>query len=112
MDGPGLSSRERRILAEIEGDLRADRRLDQRLRTMRFVLPGRVGGAMEAAARASGSVLALLTALSLGLLLVSATLHTAVALALFSVVWLATGVLLVARRVRTGPQRVHPRRGR
>ncbi|SDT82833.1 hypothetical protein SAMN05216371_7638 [Streptomyces sp. TLI_053] len=26
MDGPGLSSRERRILAEIEGDLRADRR--------------------------------------------------------------------------------------
>ncbi|MFB7678355.1 hypothetical protein ACFC26_43870 [Kitasatospora purpeofusca] len=44
MDGPGLSSRERRILAETEGDLRAGRGLDRRLRTVRCVLPVRVEG--------------------------------------------------------------------
>ncbi|GAA1384151.1 hypothetical protein GCM10009639_05330 [Kitasatospora putterlickiae] len=111
MDGPGLSSRERRILAEIEGDLRADRRLDQRLRTMRFVLPGAPGRALDAAARVPGSVLALLTALSVGLLLVGATVHTAVALTLFSVVWLPTVVLLSARGLRTRSHRGCPGRG-
>ncbi|MFF8846557.1 hypothetical protein ACF08N_28225 [Streptomyces sp. NPDC015127] len=35
MDGPGLSHRERAILAGIERDLRADEGLDRRLRTMR-----------------------------------------------------------------------------
>lgn len=35
MDGRGLSLREQRILAEIESALRLDRRLDERLRTLR-----------------------------------------------------------------------------
>ncbi|MFE7561609.1 hypothetical protein [Kitasatospora sp. NPDC057500] len=47
MDGPGLSSRERRILAETEDGLRADRRL----RTMRLVLPGGAGRPLDAAAQ-------------------------------------------------------------
>ncbi|MFF8772630.1 hypothetical protein [Kitasatospora sp. NPDC015120] len=111
MDGQGLSSRERRILAEIEGGLRADRRLEQRLRTMRFVLPGGLGRALDAAARVPGPVLALLAALSLALLLAGATVHTALAVALYSVVWLPTAVLLLARGTRAGPRRTRVRRG-
>ncbi|MFF7586232.1 DUF3040 domain-containing protein [Kitasatospora purpeofusca] len=97
MDGPGLSSRERRILAEIEGDLREDRGLDRRLRTMRRVLPVRV---LDSAARVPATVLVVLVSLSLGLLMVSARVHTAAPLALFAVIWLPSVLLLLARLVR------------
>ncbi|MFJ9951677.1 hypothetical protein [Kitasatospora sp. NPDC091207] len=42
MDGPALSGRERRLLAEIESELRQDSRLDRRLSTMGVKQPGRV----------------------------------------------------------------------
>ncbi|MEU6233948.1 hypothetical protein [Kitasatospora sp. NPDC047058] len=41
MDGPALSGRERRLLEEIESDLRQDTRLDRRLSTMGAKQPSR-----------------------------------------------------------------------
>ncbi|MFE2105059.1 DUF3040 domain-containing protein [Kitasatospora sp. NPDC059463] len=46
MDGPALSGRERRLLAEIEGELRRDTRLDRRLSTMGAKRPSRLGSAL------------------------------------------------------------------
>ncbi|WP_030395112.1 hypothetical protein [Kitasatospora purpeofusca] len=107
MDGPGLSSRERCILAEIEGDLRADRGLDRRLRTMRCVLPIRV---LDSVARVPATVLVVMASLSLGLLMVGASVHTAAALAPFAAIWLPSVLLLLVRLVRRRPRR--PRRPR
>ncbi|MFJ9453570.1 hypothetical protein ACIRST_00690 [Kitasatospora sp. NPDC101447] len=107
MDGPALSRRELRILAEIEFDLRADGRLDRALRTMRRGPRWVPGGASRAAARVPPSVLSVLLALSAGLLLVSADAHSAAVLAAFGPVRAATLVLsavrLVARRRGSGP---------
>ncbi|MFB8242974.1 DUF3040 domain-containing protein [Kitasatospora purpeofusca] len=104
MDGPGLSSRERRILAEIEGDLRADPGLDRRLRTMRCVLPVRAVRVLDSAARVPATVLVAMASLSLGLLMLSATVHTPAALALFAAVWLPSVLLLLARLARRRPR--------
>ncbi|MFE7190164.1 hypothetical protein [Kitasatospora sp. NPDC057541] len=46
MDGPALSGRERRLLAEIEGELSRDTRLDRRLSTMGAKRPSRLGNAL------------------------------------------------------------------
>ncbi|MFE6746311.1 DUF3040 domain-containing protein [Kitasatospora purpeofusca] len=105
MDGPALSDRERRILAEIEGELRTDRRLDRRLRTMRRVLPARAVRSLDSAARVPVAVLVFLAALSLGLLMVSASVHTASAAAFFAVVWLPSALLLLARLCRRARRR-------
>ncbi|MFJ4674145.1 hypothetical protein [Kitasatospora purpeofusca] len=105
MDGPGPSSRERRIPAEIEGDLRADRDLDRRLRTMRCVLPIRV---LDSAARVPATVLVAMASPSLGLRMVGASVHTAAALAPFAAIWLASVLLLLVRLLRRRPRR--PRR--
>lgn len=42
MDGPALSGRERRLLDEIEGDLRQDARLERQLSTMEVRPPNRL----------------------------------------------------------------------
>ncbi|MER6397314.1 hypothetical protein ACFWA9_34045 [Kitasatospora sp. NPDC059973] len=47
MDGPALSGRERRLLEEIESDLRQDARLNRRLSTMGVKRPGRVRGGLS-----------------------------------------------------------------
>ncbi|MFF1799488.1 DUF3040 domain-containing protein, partial [Kitasatospora sp. NPDC058263] len=47
MDGPALSGRERRLLEEIESDLRQDARLNRRLSTMGVKQPGRVRGGLS-----------------------------------------------------------------
>ncbi|MEE1783523.1 DUF3040 domain-containing protein [Streptomyces sp. SP17BM10] len=102
MDGQGLSHRELRILAEMEDELRADGRLDRALRTTRRG-PGRL------LVRVPAAVLAVLLSLSAGLALVSADANSPDVLAAFSVVWVPTFVLSVARLVawRRG---VRPRR--
>ncbi|WP_344330726.1 hypothetical protein [Kitasatospora putterlickiae] len=51
MDGPALSGRERRLLAEIEGELRRDTRLDRRLSTMGARRPSRLGRALRGLGR-------------------------------------------------------------
>ncbi|MFF1905220.1 hypothetical protein [Kitasatospora sp. NPDC058218] len=51
MDGPALSGRERRLLEEIESDLRQDSRLDRRLSTMGVKQPGRVRVGLRRAGR-------------------------------------------------------------
>ncbi|MFG3224559.1 hypothetical protein ACGF07_07245 [Kitasatospora sp. NPDC048194] len=93
MDGPELSRREQRILAEIEETLRADGRLDRALRTMRRGPRWVLGGVLRGAVRVPSAVLALLVALSTGLLLVSADVHSPGALAAFGVVWALTSML-------------------
>ncbi|MFJ8623830.1 hypothetical protein ACIRD3_13425 [Kitasatospora sp. NPDC093550] len=97
MDGPGLSRRELLILAEIEDDLRADGRLDRALRTMRRGPRWVVGGLLRATLRVPGAVLSVLLALSLGLLMVSATAHSSPVLAAFGLVWAPTLALAAAR---------------
>ncbi|MFJ7912774.1 hypothetical protein [Kitasatospora sp. NPDC096204] len=99
MDGPGLSREELRLLLEIEDGLRADERLDRAMRTMRCrpgPLPDR---ALGVAARVPPAVLAVLLALSAGLLLVSADAHSPAVLVGFALVWTPTLVLAVARQV-------------
>ncbi|MER6298020.1 hypothetical protein ABT247_00405 [Kitasatospora sp. NPDC001539] len=93
MDGPELSRREQRILAEIEETLRADGRLDRALRTMRRGPRWVLGGVLRGAVRVPSAVLALLVALSTGLLLVSADVHSPGVLAGFGVVWALTSLL-------------------
>ncbi|MEE1825675.1 DUF3040 domain-containing protein [Streptomyces sp. BE20] len=51
MDGPALSGRERRLLEEIEDDLRQDSRLDRRLSTMGAKRPSRGRRAVRGLAR-------------------------------------------------------------
>ncbi|MER7667093.1 DUF3040 domain-containing protein [Kitasatospora sp. NPDC096128] len=51
MDGPALSGRERRLLEEIESDLRQDTRLDRKLSTMGAKRPSRFRGALRGAGR-------------------------------------------------------------
>ncbi|MBV2155385.1 hypothetical protein [Kitasatospora sp. SUK 42] len=97
MDGPGLSGRELRILAEIEDGLRADGRLDRALRTMRRGPRPAPGGVLRAAARVPPAAFAVLLALSAGLLVVSADAHTPAVLAVFALVWAPTAFLLLAR---------------
>ncbi|MER7578591.1 DUF3040 domain-containing protein [Kitasatospora sp. NPDC097691] len=97
MDGPALSGWERRLLEEIESDLRQDTRLDRKLSTMGAKRPGRVRRVLRAVGRraTAGVVLTVLvmTAICLG---VGARTPTTAVLAALSVVWAATVAAAVA----------------
>lgn len=95
MDEHALSVREQQILAEVESELRADRKLDRELSTMRLRLPHRIGQLGGATGRVPVTVLASFAAVSL--LTAIAHVHSADLLALFCLVWLTTAVLVGAR---------------
>ncbi|AUG81649.1 hypothetical protein CFP65_7043 [Kitasatospora sp. MMS16-BH015] len=101
VDGPGLSAWERRVLAEIEDDLRLDTRLDRRLSRMEHAhaWARRPARWLDAAlrGRVPSGVLTVLLSLSAGLLLVTCTVHGPVVLGVFAVVWLPTLVLGTVR---------------
>jgi hypothetical protein len=97
MDGPTLSGREKRILEEIENDLRADGKLDRELSTMRPAGPARVVRILLAIDHVPFTAVALLTALSIALVPVGTTVRSAQTLLLFGAIWALTLVLLLAR---------------
>ncbi|MER7708601.1 hypothetical protein ABTX81_37695 [Kitasatospora sp. NPDC097605] len=108
MDGPALSGRERRLLAEIEGELRRDTRLDQRLSTMGAKRPNRLARVLCGLGRlVPGGVLMtalVMSAICLSVAVRKPTVTMAIATA---VVWvgsiaLAAGVSAVLRRRRRG----------
>ncbi|MEE1782446.1 DUF3040 domain-containing protein [Streptomyces sp. SP17BM10] len=102
MDGRALSPWERRMLAEIETGLRAaDARLDRELSTMRTRTPQRFGRVVRAAGRVPRTTLIVSVALSFVFLRASTYTHTAVDLALFSLVSVSA-VVLVSARVLAG----------
>lgn len=99
MDGPGLSRRELRILVEIEDELRADDRLDRAMRTMRRGPGCLLDRTLALAVRVPAGVPAVLLALSVGLLLVAADVHSPAVSAAFALVWAPTFVLSVTRLI-------------
>ncbi|MFF2046011.1 hypothetical protein ACFVVX_36875 [Kitasatospora sp. NPDC058170] len=108
MDGPALSGRERRLLDEIEGDLRQDARLDRRLSTMGAKRPSRFRGTLRGLARRipSGVVMTALVlsaiCLSIGVRTPTAPVLTALALVWAFGVAVSVGVVVLLRRRRTG----------
>ena len=107
MDGPELSAQERTILNGIEGDLRADARLDRRLRTMQRGLRPWTGSRGSARAHRLGLCTSLLALICAVLFVRAAATASAAALWLFAALWVptATGLLLMAcRRGRSGPR--------
>ncbi|MFJ6618800.1 hypothetical protein ACIQOW_14640 [Kitasatospora sp. NPDC091335] len=114
MDGPALSGWERRLLEEIESDLRQDTRLDRKLSTMGEKPPSRFRGVLRGIGRriSTGVVLTALvmTVICLGVGVRTPT--TAVLVAL-GVVWTATVAAAVAtaellRRRSAARRRVEP----
>ncbi|MBP0451637.1 DUF3040 domain-containing protein [Kitasatospora sp. RG8] len=108
MDGPGLSGRERRLLEEIESDLRQDTRLDRRLSTMGAKQPGRIRLLQRRVAQKVPPG-ALMTALVMGAICLSigARTPTAPVLVAVALVWavsvgVAVGVAALLRRRRPG----------
>ncbi|MFJ8622542.1 DUF3040 domain-containing protein [Kitasatospora sp. NPDC093550] len=97
MDGPALSGWERRLLEEIESDLRHDTRLDRKLSTMGAKRPGRVRRVLRAVGRrvTAGVVLTALVMSAICLSVGVRTPTTAV-LAALGVVWAATVAAAVA----------------
>lgn len=91
MDGPALSGWERRLLEEIESDLRQDTRLDRKLSTMGAKRPSRLRKALRSVGRrlSAGVVLTVLVTtaicLSIGVRTPSAAVLTAL-----GVVWAAS----------------------
>ncbi|MFF2145595.1 hypothetical protein [Kitasatospora sp. NPDC058190] len=114
MDGPALSGWERRLLEEIESDLRQDTRLDRKLSTMGAKRPSRVLGALRSAGRriSAGVVLTALVMTAICLSIGVRTPTTAVLIAL-GVVWTASVAAAVAtaellRRRRRGASGAEP----
>ncbi|MFF7454272.1 hypothetical protein [Kitasatospora sp. NPDC008115] len=108
MDGPALSGRERRLLAEIEGELRRDTRLDRRLSTMGAKRPSRLGSALCGLGRRV-PVGVLMTALVMSAICLSVAVRkpSAVMAVATAAVWvgsvvLAAGVSALLRRHRRG----------
>ncbi|MGW3180152.1 DUF3040 domain-containing protein [Kitasatospora sp. NPDC001119] len=109
MDGPALSGWERRLLEEIESDLRQDTRLDRKLSTMGAEPPSRVRGVLRGIGRrfSAGVVLTALVMTMICLGVGLRTPATAVLVAL-GVVWAATVAAafaaseLLRRRRRAG----------
>ncbi|WP_316525809.1 DUF3040 domain-containing protein [Kitasatospora brasiliensis] len=97
MDGPALSGRERRLLEEIESDLRQDTRLDRKLSTMGAKPPGKVRSVLRAVGKrlSAGVVVTALvmTAICLGVGVRTPVTSVLVAL---GVVWAATVAAAVA----------------
>ncbi|MGW3040293.1 hypothetical protein ACWC9T_09635 [Kitasatospora sp. NPDC001159] len=118
MDGPALSGRERRLLEEIESDLRQDTRLDRKLSTMGAKRPSRVLGALRSAGhRVSAAVV--LTALVMTAICLSIGVRTptTAVLTALGVVWaasvaaaVATSELLRRRHGTRRPESVFPDR--
>ncbi|MFJ4671287.1 hypothetical protein [Kitasatospora purpeofusca] len=115
MDGPALSGRERRLLAEIECDLSRDTRLDRRLSTMGAERPHRVGSALRGLGRRLPTGV-LMTALVMAALCLSIAVRkpTAVVAIATGAVWvgsvmIAAGLSVVLRRHRR--HRVDPADG-
>ncbi|MFJ8430840.1 hypothetical protein ACIQ9P_06025 [Kitasatospora sp. NPDC094019] len=115
MDGPALSGRERRLLAEIECDLRRDTRLDRRLSTMGAEHPRRFGSALRGFGRRLPTGV-LMTALVMAALCLSIAVRkpTAVVAIATAAVWvgsvmIAAGLSVVLRRHRR--HRVDPADG-
>ncbi|MEV7598397.1 hypothetical protein AB0O91_13565 [Kitasatospora sp. NPDC089797] len=100
MDGPALSGWERRLLEEIESDLRQDTRLDRKLSTMGAAPPNRFRDALRGVRRrvSTGVVLTVLVMTSLCVGIGVRTPATAVLTAL-GVVWAATVAASVAATV-------------
>jgi hypothetical protein len=83
-----LTAHERRVLAELERDLRRDRRLDRWMRTFRpgpRSLPARV-----AAYRPRGRTVALLSAVSVALMVAGIVTSEPVVIWAFAIVWPVT----------------------
>lgn len=97
MDGPTLSGWEKRILTEIENDLRADERLDRELSTMRPAGLPRVGDVLAGLARIPFAVVALLAAVSAALVPVGVWTGSPQILVIFALVWMPSLGLLLAR---------------
>ncbi|MEU9041711.1 MULTISPECIES: DUF3040 domain-containing protein [unclassified Kitasatospora] len=97
MDGPALSGWERRLLEEIESDLRQDTRLDRKLSTMGAKRPSRVRRVLRAVGHrvTAGVVLTALVMTAICLSVGVRTPTTAV-LAALGVVWAATVAAAVA----------------
>ncbi|WP_369185474.1 hypothetical protein [Streptomyces sp. Y1] len=110
MERPGLSWRERRILAEVESTLRGERRLDRELSRMRLTLRHRVGGALAGLGPIPLTALAVL--LTVSVLLARTREHSADVLAVFAAVWLATSLLFAARIAAGAAARRSRRSGR
>ncbi|CAN3984904.1 hypothetical protein [Kitasatospora purpeofusca] len=115
MDGPALSGRERRLLAEIECDLSRDSRLDRRLSTMGAERPHRVRSALRGFGRRLPTGV-LMTALVMAALCLSIAVRkpTAVVAIATAAVWvgsvmIAAGLSVVLRRHRR--HRVDPADG-
>ncbi|MFH8384564.1 hypothetical protein ACH4E7_27085 [Kitasatospora sp. NPDC018058] len=97
MDGPALSGWERRLLEEIESDLRQDTRLDRKLSTMGAKRPSRVLGVLRSAGhRVSAAVV--LTALVMTTICLSIGVRTptTAVLTALGVVWAASVAAAVA----------------
>ncbi|WP_316527459.1 hypothetical protein [Kitasatospora brasiliensis] len=99
MDGPGLSRRELRILVGIEEELRTDDRLDRAMRTMRRGPGWLLDRVLRLTLRVPAAALAVLLALSAGLLAVSADEHSPAVLTVFALFWAPTLLLSVTRLV-------------
>ncbi|MBO1419429.1 DUF3040 domain-containing protein [Streptomyces sp. FH025] len=97
MDGPALSGWERRLLEEIESDLRQDARLDRKLSTMGAKPPSRARRALRSVGRriTAGVVLTALVMTAFCLSIGARTPTTAVLTAL-GVVWAASVAAAVA----------------
>ncbi|MFJ3216435.1 hypothetical protein ACIPLC_10995 [Kitasatospora sp. NPDC086801] len=97
MDGPALSGWERRLLEEIESDLRQDTRLDRKLSTMGAKPPSRVRRVLRGVGRrlSAGVVLTALVMSAICLSIGVRTPTTAVLTAL-GVVWAASVVAAIA----------------
>ncbi|MFF2545662.1 hypothetical protein ACFVUY_24225 [Kitasatospora sp. NPDC058063] len=91
MDGPALSGWERRLLEEIESDLRQDARLDRKLSTMGAKAPSRVRRVLRGVGRrvTAGVTLTALVMTAICFGVGARTPATAVLVAL-GVVWAAT----------------------
>lgn len=114
MEEARLSQRERRILAEIENDLRKDEPLDRRLRTMRrgTPLPKDVARGVRGGVRRhrSGLGVALLGALTLALLVLAVATEAPALIWAFAAVWVLTLCCLLRLVIRWS-RRLHERTG-
>lgn len=107
MDGPAMSGREQRILAEIETELRVDGALDRRLSRLRMGWWRRF---WLACGQVRASMVALLVGCSLVLVAVAAQAGTVSVAVVFAVVWVATLLALAGLLGRCQERRRERRR--